>query len=186
MKRLCECGSPIKACGLCNSCYMKRWHEQTGWYRKNRTYILRKSKARGYSHLQEQRKDRVRDRLCTYSLCSKKIVAGNKMCQKHADETAVRNRRSHYHYTEADECRFQRALVCDWCSLSLNGETPTQDHDHSCCPKKGFSCGKCLRGLVHRVCNLHAIMWFEWYEESTGITLPMLEKYRANFPRRTV
>jgi hypothetical protein len=26
------------------------------------------------------------------------------------------------------------------------------DHDHTCCSEEG-SCGKCVRGLIHRHCN---------------------------------
>lgn len=39
------------------------------------------------------------------------------------------------------------------------GDEPTPendlviDHDHTCCPPN-VSCGKCIRGLLHRVCNM--------------------------------
>lgn len=32
----------------------------------------------------------------------------------------------------------------DWCT----------DHDHACCPKRGHSCGSCIRGILCRKCNL--------------------------------
>jgi hypothetical protein len=35
------------------------------------------------------------------------------------------------------------------------------DHDHACCPGKR-SCGRCLRGLLHRTCNV-AVGYFETY-----------------------
>lgn len=42
--------------------------------------------------------------------------------------------------------------VCAFC-----GEPPRKfrldvEHDHGCC-KGNFSCGECIRGLVHRRCN---------------------------------
>ncbi len=35
-----------------------------------------------------------------------------------------------------------------------NGQALAVDHDHKCCPGKGKSCGKCIRGLLCSVCNL--------------------------------
>jgi hypothetical protein len=41
--------------------------------------------------------------------------------------------------------------TCPICNKQL-GQSPSIDHDHSCCPGK-FSCGNCVRGLLHRGCN---------------------------------
>jgi hypothetical protein len=44
---------------------------------------------------------------------------------------------------------------CAGCGRSMEdyGRVFDVDHDHTCCPKR-FSCGKCIRGLVCRSCNL--------------------------------
>lgn len=34
-----------------------------------------------------------------------------------------------------------------------NGARLSVDHDHTCCPLKGQSCGKCIRGLLCNSCN---------------------------------
>ena len=48
--------------------------------------------------------------------------------------------------------------VCPVCKRPLiktvgrSGETPSIDHNHSCCPGT-FSCGECIRGILHLKCN---------------------------------
>lgn len=48
------------------------------------------------------------------------------------------------------------------CKICKNPETHTLkgkvvrlavDHNHACCPEKGRSCGKCIRGLLCHACN---------------------------------
>lgn len=47
--------------------------------------------------------------------------------------------------------------LCAVCGLPFSSQRlwkPVIDHDHKCCPIKGRSCGKCIRGIVHSSCNL--------------------------------
>jgi Recombination endonuclease VII len=53
--------------------------------------------------------------------------------------------------------RLLRATHCDYCErpLMLNNKGEpicVIDHDHRCCPH-GFSCGRCVRGILHPGCN---------------------------------
>lgn len=41
---------------------------------------------------------------------------------------------------------------CPVCNEALSWEGWHIDHDHTCCPGK-FSCGNCIRGLLHSGCN---------------------------------
>ena len=41
---------------------------------------------------------------------------------------------------------------CGFIFAEIPGQTPHIDHDHACCPG-GKSCGKCVRGLLCRICN---------------------------------
>jgi hypothetical protein len=49
--------------------------------------------------------------------------------------------------------------LCLACKEPLEEESPLAhrgpvvDHDHTCCPKSR-SCGKCVRGIIHRACNV--------------------------------
>lgn len=43
--------------------------------------------------------------------------------------------------------------VCAMLSKGYDANSAVVDHNHKCCPGKK-SCGKCVRGLIHRKCNL--------------------------------
>jgi hypothetical protein len=169
--------------GLCSSCYNKEWNSEnpqkvrdkgTRYRRKNLSHMAEKERQRRLKHKELG--------LCRQ--CSEMALPGKTRCYKHTESHAMDARYRNYQYTPGDELRFKTIENCDWCDLSFNGETPHQDHDHACCLIGGRSCGRCLRGLVHKLCNDHAIMWFEWYEKNTGVCLPLLKSYRDKFPRR--
>ena len=43
--------------------------------------------------------------------------------------------------------------ACAICRTAPNGVRLAVDHDHSCCPTKSRSCGRCVRGLLCGTCN---------------------------------
>ena len=66
------------------------------------------------------------------------------------------NKLRRYSITEEDyiEMIRQQDHSCAICGcMFISGNLPIIDHDHSCCPNNG-SCGRCIRGLLCRNCNL--------------------------------
>jgi hypothetical protein len=68
----------------------------------------------------------------------------------------------HYHISleEYDAMYKSQDGKCAICgqpeTVTKNGDKVTRlsiDHDHSCCPTRGKSCGKCIRGLLCSLCN---------------------------------
>jgi hypothetical protein len=53
----------------------------------------------------------------------------------------------------------QQGGACLLCKGDL-GETWTVDHDHACCPK-AHTCGRCVRGILCRRCNIALGMFNE-------------------------
>ena len=54
---------------------------------------------------------------------------------------------------QVEEKRELQNNSCAICKAVFTG-TPYIDHDHSCCPQSKKTCGKCVRGLLCRECNL--------------------------------
>ena len=53
-----------------------------------------------------------------------------------------------------EEMLDKQSRACAICATEEPGVMGWQvDHDHSCCPKKGWSCGKCVRQVLCQRCN---------------------------------
>jgi hypothetical protein len=73
------------------------------------------------------------------------------------DASRVRSRQAtlrKYNLTpeQFDELLAEQGYCCAICAGEFV-ETPNVDHDHSCCPDRKRSCGKCIRGLLCSNCN---------------------------------
>ena len=68
------------------------------------------------------------------------------------------NRQKKYNITPEEVQKFydDQLGLCPVCneSVSVDWASPvfTIDHDHRCCPE-GRSCGRCVRGILHPMCN---------------------------------
>lgn len=99
----------------------------------------------------------------TKAICSVCGPNSRIMYNSHKDSYVCRNAKN-----EAMRCaryslsvRQYRTLLrwgdfsCHLCGVNFNqvDEIPQIDHDHSCCDS-AKSCGKCVRGLLCRLCNM--------------------------------
>jgi hypothetical protein len=73
-------------------------------------------------------------------------------------EHARKLRNHHLSQQGYDAFLVKQEGICPVCKRPLikmvgrSGETPSIDHNHSCCPGT-HSCGKCIRGILHLKCN---------------------------------
>lgn len=84
-----------------------------------------------------------------------------------------RQRFTVYGLTKADLDKLltEQDYKCLICEAFL--EKFAVDHDHSCCPSRHKSCGKCVRGLLCTQCNTR-LGWFEVYGTKA---IEYLERY---------
>lgn len=87
---------------------------------------------------------------------ARKHLAERRQVPEYRRECALRKHR--FSLQEYGVLLERQGGVCPVCknpliwTESYCGESPTLDHDHSCC-QGAYSCGKCIRGILHARCN---------------------------------
>jgi hypothetical protein len=125
------------------------------WRRKNREHVL----AQRRKYYQEN-KERIlflqkqRDLDPVIKDHKRKISAKWRANNPRRHRGPFRNHLSERGYTRLMEQQGNECAVCHRPFSSQRLEKPVIDHDHKCCPIKGRSCGKCIRGIIHSGCNL--------------------------------
>lgn len=82
-------------------------------------------------------------------------------CRKHHNERANGKRAAQLYGIDYNAMLAQQGGTCAICG-SYDPGGPGRfriDHDHSCCPDKLRSCGKCVRGLLCNRCNVAIAMF---------------------------
>lgn len=118
------CGRGIRSRGLCVTHYNRSWK---GW--EVDTPIAEQKPSGG---------------ACAVTRCGS-IADCRGYCHRHYKQ--VKN----YNLTPELEKTLLVQETCDICQEAV--EVIHIDHDHSCCPDRGRSCGKCIRGGLCRGCN---------------------------------
>ncbi|SEE58706.1 Recombination endonuclease VII [Streptomyces misionensis] len=81
--------------------------------------------------------------------------------------------------------RESRDHRCDICKRQWQeGESAFHiDHDGACCPSRGPSCGRCVRGYLCHLCNTQGLSWYELVGRSIT-TVPVFEEYLRRYEHR--
>jgi hypothetical protein len=84
------------------------------------------------------------------------LATGRKHWKRYDSEYHFRRKlRVQYHisWQRYEELLASQNGTCAICKKVPNGKKLSVDHDHKCCSKSRYSCGKCVRGLLCERCN---------------------------------
>lgn len=91
---------------------------------------------------------------CTKSGCGA-VALTRGLCLKHLRFRYMTLRQYGMTIDQYDALLQTQSGCCAICKgVNANGNWLAVDHDHSCCPTKGTSCGRCIRALLCGNCNL--------------------------------
>lgn len=87
---------------------------------------------------------------CAIDYCWGVPGRGSVLCQKHVGQC----RRFNISRSDLIALYASAENGCEICGSAFSMEKlPQIDHDHSCCPQAGRSCGRCIRGVLCSSCN---------------------------------
>jgi hypothetical protein len=152
----------IRTCSQCRAVKLlsEFWENQGNWCKQCHAEYARERYAAGGDEAREANTDkhqqwssRNREHLNAYQ---------REHREKNPEMYRESRLRSSFHMTgaEYDAILQTQGGGCAICGQPCGtGRNLGVDHDHSCCPKKGKSCGKCNRGLLCVDCN-SGLGWF--------------------------
>lgn len=184
--KLCACGMPAAAKGMCAGCYQRGRYEKTTKPCKYEGCGCRTSRPDGYcAHHRDQRP------ACSRPGCGRKTSRSDGLCQRHYNGT-VRAQAVAAGHTQALKDRAKRTGVateivlylrqvqggkCAICKVEMSpgaqhGYRETSDHCHD----TGFP-----RGLLCGACNT-VLGWYQRWQRPAGLVISQYESYLNNYP----
>lgn len=111
---------------------------QADYYKKNKERVLLRNKKYRSVHKEE---------------CK---ASNRQHHEKHYEDRLEYQRRYMFNLTREEHTKLLKKQ--DWRCANLGCENPVDyhsplDHDHTCCPVKSRTCGKCTRGILCQSCN---------------------------------
>lgn len=179
------CGLPTVGRGLCNAHY-----QQDGRGRELvPLFTLRISQDEAYLLLEAglKRCPACKDvkPLAEFGRSSAQLSGRSTYCVTCQPDYVLMKRFKFPSMEAVREFRESRDHRCDICKRQWQtGDNAFHvDHDSACCPSRGPSCGRCVRGYLCQLCNTQGLSWYELVGRSVTI-VPVFEDYLLRYERR--